>query len=45
MAGTGFLAQASMLRLGETNRGSPKHFCASSRPGDLVSFWARCSLA
>jgi len=24
VAGTGFLAQASMPRLGETNRGSPK---------------------
>jgi len=44
MVGTGFLVQASMPRLGETNRGSPKLFCAYGRSGDLVSFWAKCNL-
>ena len=36
----GFLAQASMARLGEINRGSPKMFHASGRSGD-----PRCSRA
>jgi len=45
MAGTGFLAQASMFRLGKTNRGSPKLFCANGRLGDSSAFlseeWSR----
>jgi len=45
MADTGFLAQASMPRLGETNRVSPKLFYANGRSGDLISFLARCNLA
>ncbi|QCD86083.1 hypothetical protein DEO72_LG3g604 [Vigna unguiculata] len=34
MANSGFLAQASMSRLGEINRGSPKRFHVSGRSGD-----------
>jgi len=44
VAGTGFLAQASMPRLGETNRGSPKHFFFSevqSRWGEKGLAWVR----
>ena len=37
---TGFLAQASMSRLDEINRGSPKLLHASSHSGDPRSFWA-----
>jgi len=37
---TGFLAQASMSRLGEINRGSPKLLHASGRSGDPRPFWA-----
>jgi len=37
---TGFLAQASMSRLGEINKGSPKLLHVSSRSGDPRSFWA-----
>jgi len=42
---TGFLAQASMSHLGETNKGSPKIFYSNCRSGDKSSFWARCNLA
>jgi len=42
---TVFLARASVSRLGETNRGSPKLFCANCRSGNWSSFWARCNLA
>ena len=38
MVGTGFLAQASIPRLGEINRGSPKLLYARSRSGDLRYF-------
>jgi len=40
VAGTGFLAQASMPRLSETDRGSPKLFYANGRSGDLASFFS-----
>ena len=40
MVSIGFLAQASMSRLGEINRGSPKLLHASSHLGDPRSFWA-----
>jgi len=45
MGSIGFLAQASMSRLGEINRGSPKLLHASSRSGDPRSFWASEHLA
>jgi len=35
VAGTGFLAQASMPHLGKTDRGSPKFSCTKGHPGDL----------
>ena len=35
---TGFLAQASVSRLGEINRGSPKPFYASCRSSDQPCF-------
>jgi len=38
--GIGLLAQASMPRLDEINRGSPKVFYANSRSGDQPCFWA-----
>jgi len=41
VAGTDFLAQASMSRLGETNKGSPKLFCANCLSSDSSSFWER----
>jgi len=45
MVSTGFLAQASMSRLGEINRGSPKLLYARSRSGDPHYFWASECLA
>ena len=39
MVSTGFLAQASMSRLGEINRGSPKLLYARSCSGDPHCFW------
>jgi len=42
---TGFLVQASMSRLGEINRGSPKLLHASGRSGDPRLFWASECLA
>jgi len=42
---TGFLAQASMSRLGEINRCSPKPLHASGRSGDPRLFWASKRLA
>jgi len=38
MTRTDKLAQASMSRLGEINRGSPKLFSANGRPGDPLHF-------
>ena len=35
---TGFLAQASLPRLGEISRGSPRLFYASRRLGDQLCF-------
>jgi len=40
VVGTGFLAQASMSRLSEIYKGSPKVFYVSSRWGDQLYFWA-----
>ena len=45
MVGTSFLAQASMSRLGEINRGSPKLLHASGRSGDPRCSWASEHLA
>jgi len=42
---TGFLAQASMSRLGEINRGSSKLLHASGRSGNPCPFWASERLA
>jgi len=41
VANTGFLAQASMPRLGETNRSSPKLFYANGRLGDSSAFLSK----
>ena len=41
--GTDFLAQASMSRLGEINRGSPKLLHANDRSGDPRPFFERAS--
>jgi len=38
MVSTGFVAQASVSRLGEINRGSPRPFYASCRSGDQPCF-------
>jgi len=32
------LVQASQSHLGETNKDSPKPFCAKGRPGDSLNF-------
>jgi len=37
------LAQASLLRLGEMSRGSPRYFCAKGRPGDQLNLSERAS--
>jgi len=42
---TGFLVQASMSRLGEINRGSPKLLHTSGRSGDPCCSWASEHLA
>jgi len=45
MVSTSFLAQASMSRLGEINRGSPKLLHTSDRSGDPRCSWASEHLA
>jgi len=45
MARTDKLTQASMSRLGEINRGSPKLFSTNSRLGDPLCFLASECLA
>jgi len=45
MVNSGFLAQASMSRLGEINKGSPKLLHTSGRSGDPRGSWASEHLA
>ena len=45
VAGIDKLAQASLSRLGEINRGLPKPFSTNARPGDPLWFWASEHLA
>jgi len=40
MVGTGHLAQASMPRLGEINKGLPKVFYANRPSSNQPCFWA-----
>jgi len=39
------LTQASQSHLGETNRDSPKPYCAKGRPGDPLNFFERANIS